>query len=110
MVRFSLGNFQFRAVGVNMRLPFRMAEGVADLFLEQCWEEQQWVERHPRERGGLVGSAPDGGIQFGLCRGQQRFGEQAVLKPLKLIFLGGAEWSRRRGPQFEARLRAEFGP
>jgi hypothetical protein len=67
MVRFSLGNFQFRAVGVNTRLAFRMAEGVADLFLEQRREQQQRIERDPCERGRLVGSAPDGDVQFRLC-------------------------------------------
>ena len=74
-------------------------------------KHQQRVERHPRERGGLVGGAADRGVQFGLlgCV-EQLFGEQPVFEPLELGFLGGAKRRGRHGPHLEARFGAELEP
>jgi len=106
----SFGGGELMAMGVNPGLAFGMPEGMLQLFLEQGREHEQRIKRHPGQRGGLVGGAADGRIQFGPGRGEEGFREQPVFKPLELGFLGGPEWGRGRGPHFEARFRAEIGP
>ena len=99
----------FGAVGVDARLPRGLADGGAAFFLEQRGEHEQRVERHPRERGGVVGGAAERGGEFGLLGFVERLGEQTVFEPLKLAFQVGAKRRGRRRRQGEPRFRREPG-
>lgn len=99
---FSCGK-EFAAVFENARLPFVLPDGGGGFFIEQHREREQRERGVPRERGGFVGGAAQGCVQFGGSGLLQFFSKQSGFEPFEFVFLRGAE---RRG-RLESRFRRE---